>query len=169
MHGIFWMVIGHSESGTLSPTCYRGTQPHLDGNRRLWYILLRYSATTVTYGIYIYIHFFWATPACVWCFDASTFTEEHENHQTSNLNMTYCTPENTIKGSVQITIKGRHSQPTVVCVCVFFPCILDVKFVGSTCRVTQDFSSIFLLRCVPLFFPREGFSRSFPSSTVKLI
>ena len=33
--------------------------------------------------------------------------------------------------------------------------------------VTQDSSSTFLLRCVPLFFSREGFSRSFPSSTVK--
>ena len=33
--------------------------------------------------------------------------------------------------------------------------------------VTQDFSSTFLLRCVPLFFSREGFSRSFPLSTVK--
>ena len=34
-------------------------------------------------------------------------------------------------------------------------------------KVTQDFSSIFFLRCVPLFFSREGFSHSFPSSTVK--
>ena len=34
-------------------------------------------------------------------------------------------------------------------------------------KVTQDFS-IFLLRCVPSFFSREGFSHSFPSSTVKL-
>ena len=34
-------------------------------------------------------------------------------------------------------------------------------------KVTQDFSSTFLLRCVPQFFSREGFSHSFPSSTVK--
>ena len=34
-------------------------------------------------------------------------------------------------------------------------------------KVTQDFSSTFLLRCVPLFFSREGFSHPFPSSTVK--
>ena len=34
-------------------------------------------------------------------------------------------------------------------------------------KVTQDFSSTFLLRCLPLFFSRESFSRSFPSSTVK--
>ena len=33
--------------------------------------------------------------------------------------------------------------------------------------VTQDFSSTFLLRCVPLLFSGEGFSRCFPSSTVK--
>ena len=34
-------------------------------------------------------------------------------------------------------------------------------------KVTQDFSSTFLLRCVPSFFSREEFSHSFPSSTVK--
>ena len=34
-------------------------------------------------------------------------------------------------------------------------------------KVAQNFSSTFLLRCIPLFFSREGFSRSFPSSTVK--
>ena len=33
--------------------------------------------------------------------------------------------------------------------------------------VIQDFSSTFLLRCVPEFFSREGVSHSFPSSTVK--
>ena len=31
----------------------------------------------------------------------------------------------------------------------------------------QDFSSTFLLRCMPLFSSREGLNRSFPSSTVK--
>ena len=36
-------------------------------------------------------------------------------------------------------------------------------------RVTRDFSSTFLLRCLPCFLSREGFSRSFPSSTVKSI
>ena len=57
MHGIFWMVIGHSG------TCYCGTQPlrynaryFLDGNRPLWYILLRYSATTVMYGIFYILY-----------------------------------------------------------------------------------------------------------------
>ena len=40
-------------------------------------------------------------------------------------------------------------------VCVFFPFILDIKFVGRTQpgshrrKVTQDFSSTFFLRCVP--------------------
>ena len=34
-------------------------------------------------------------------------------------------------------------------------------------KVTHDFLSTFLLRCMPLFFSREGFSRSFPPSTVK--
>ena len=121
-------------------------------------------------------------------------------------------------------------RPAVCVVCVFFPCILDIKFVGRTSRghrggrshrishppfcgaflnfsrekdsaipfprrpcvcvcflpihsghqvrwtyqpgshrrkVTQDFSSTFFLRCVPSFFSREGFSLSFPSSTVK--
>ena len=44
---------------------------------------------------------------------------------------------------------------------------------GSHRKVTQDFSSIFLLRCLPYFLSREGFSRSsflsrsFPPSTVK--
>ena len=34
-------------------------------------------------------------------------------------------------------------------------------------KVTQNFSSTFFMRCVPQFFSREGFSHSFPSSTVK--
>ena len=33
--------------------------------------------------------------------------------------------------------------------------------------VTQDFLYTFLLRCMPLVFSQEGFSRSSPSSTVK--
>ena len=64
MYDIFWMVIGHSG------TFYCGIQPPQHGN--VWYT-------------YIFLCF---TPACVWCCDASTFTE-HENHQTSNLNMKY--------------------------------------------------------------------------------
>ena len=34
-------------------------------------------------------------------------------------------------------------------------------------KSTQDFSSTFLLRCLPCFLSREGFSLPFPSSTVK--
>ena len=62
---------------------------------------------------------------------------------------------------------------TVCCVCVFSfhsfwtSCSLDVP-----AGVTQEEShtgfliSTFFLRCVPQFFSREGFSHSFPSSTV---
>ena len=63
MHGIFWMVIDHS--GTFY--C---------------------SAPTVMYGIFDILYFLGVTPACVWCCDASTFTED-ENHQTSNINIKY--------------------------------------------------------------------------------
>ena len=56
-----------------------------------------------------------------------------------------------------------------MCVCVVIPFILDAPAgVGSHRRkVTQDFSSTFLLRCLPSFLSREGFSRPFPSSAVK--
>ena len=61
-----------------------------------------------------------------------------------------------------------------VCVCVCFLSIHSGHQVrwtyqpGSHRRnVTQDFSSTFFLRCVPQFFSQEGFSHSFPSSTVK--
>ena len=59
-------------------------------------------------------------------------------------------------------------------VCVFFLPIRSGHQVRWTYKpgshrrkVTQDFSSTFLLRCVLYFFSREGFSYSFPSSTVK--
>ena len=61
-----------------------------------------------------------------------------------------------------------------VCVCLFSSHLFWTSGLwtyqpGSHRRkVTQDFSSTFLLRCLPKFFSREGFSRSFPSSTVKL-
>ena len=51
--------------------------------------------------------------------------------------------------------------------CIVFPFIVDVRLVGVPAGVTQDFSSTFLLLCLPLFFSREGFSRFFPSSIVK--
>ena len=67
---------------------------------------------------------------------------------------------------------GKLYQRQVMCVCIVIPFILDVRFVGVPAgahriKVTQDFSSTFLLRCLLQFFSREGFSRSFPSSTVK--
>ena len=39
-----------------------------------------------------------------------------------------------LKMQCRVEFTGRHSHPTVVYVCVFFPFILDVKFVGSTSR-----------------------------------
>ena len=49
-----------------------------------------------------------------------------------------------------------YSEHWLLCVFVFFPFILDIKFVGRTSRshtdrrkVTQYFSSTFLMRCVP--------------------
>ena len=47
----------------------------------------------------------------------------------------------------------------------FMPSSLDVYQPGSHSRTSHPLS--FLLRCMSLFFSREGFSRSFPSSTVK--
>ena len=62
-------------------------------------------------------------------------------------------------------------QSICVCVCVsshsfWTSSSLDVPAGVTQEKVTQDFSSTFL-RCVPSFFSREGFSHSFPSSTVK--
>ena len=74
-----------------------------------------------------------------------------------------------LHGSNTIYEHGRHSA---VFVC-FLPIYSGrrVRWMyqpGSNRRkVTQDFLSTFRLRCMPLFFSREGFSRSFPSSTVK--
>ena len=81
------------------------------------------------------------------------------------------------------TYINRHAWPpnhfkTNYCVCVCV-CLLPIHSghqvrwtyqPGSHRRkVTQDFSSTFFLRCVPCFFSREGFSHSFPLSTVKSI
>ena len=55
-----------------------------------------------------------------------------------------------------------------VCVCVFSShSFWTSSSLDVPAGVTQDFSSAFFLRCVPSFFSREGFSHSFPSSTVK--
>ena len=45
--------------------------------------------------------------------------------------------------------------------CVFFPFILDIRLVDAPAGVTQDFSSTFLLRCLPLFFITRRIQRSF--------
>ena len=79
----------------------------LDGHRPLWHFTGVFSHGGNVWYILRHFTFFWVTLACVWCCDASKFTE-HENHQTSNSNMKYSGEHN--KRHVQIT--GRHSQPT---------------------------------------------------------
>ena len=55
-----------------------------------------------------------------------------------------------------------------VCVCVFSShSFWTSSSLDVPAGVTQDFSSTFFLRCLHLFFSREGFSHSFPSSIVK--
>ena len=52
-----------------------------------------------------------------------------------------------------------------VCVCVFSShSFWTSSSLDVPAGVTQDLSSTFFLRCVPLFFSREGFSLSFPSN-----
>ena len=69
------------------------------------------------------------------CCDASTFTE-HENHQTSNLNMKYSGEHNKKKQCPD----HRQTFAANSCVCVFFShFILDVRFVGSTSRGQTGF------------------------------
>ena len=69
--------------------------------------------------------------------------------------------------------KSERPRACVCVVCVVIPFIVDVRFVDLYLpaglhrrNVTQDFSTV-LLRCLPSFFSREGFSRSFLSSTAK--
>ena len=61
-----------------------------------------------------------------------------------------------------------------VCVCVIIPFILDVRLVVDVpAKDTQEEGHPGFLHLpsavLALFFSREGFSRSFPSSTVKSI
>ena len=64
-------------------------------------------------------------------------------------------------------------QTDCVCVCVFSShSFWTSRSLDVPAGVTQEeghtgFLSTFFLRCVPSFFSREGFSLSFPSSTVK--
>ena len=56
-----------------------------------------------------------------------------------------------------------------VCVCVVIPFILDVRFVDVPAGVTQEegHSSLSFYGACLNFSRREGFSRPFPSSTVR--
>ena len=100
--------------------------------------------------------FFWVTPACVWCCDASNTFTEHENYQTSGEHNKRQRPDH------------RETFAANSCVCMFFfPFILDVKFVGSTGQGHTGFL-IHVSSAVRAFiFSNGGFSRSFPLSTVK--
>ena len=70
-----------------------------------------------------------------------------------------------------------HSMPLALILSRGDQCCLPIYSGRQVCwmyqpgshrrKVIQDFSSTFLLRCVPQFFSREGFSHSFPSSNVK--
>ena len=170
MHGIFWIVIGHSLVHFTAAFSHYGNA---------WYILRRI----------FYFIFFGVTPACVLLYGNVWYVlfyifrgysprvrvvlrcqYVHRTRKSPDLELKYeipGTPESTIKGSVQIT--GRHSKSTVVCVCVCFSSHLfwTSNSLDAPAGVTQAFLSTFLLRCVPLFFSRERFSRSFTSSTVK--
>ena len=59
----------------------------------------------------------------------------------------------------------------LVIVCVVISFILDVRFADVPARVTQEEGHTGILHLpsavLALIFSREGFSRSFPSSTVK--
>ena len=53
-----------------------------------------------------------------------------------------------------ILLNGQYPNPlsedtVLLRVCVVFPFILDVRHVYVPAEVTQDFSSTFLLRCLP--------------------
>ena len=154
MHGIFWMVSATLAHATVVLSPHGNVRYFWDGNRPLWYILLRYSV----YTFYI----FWGYSRVRVMLRCQYV---HRPQQSPDLELKLNSGEHNKRQCPDH--RQTYSQPTVVCVCVFFPFILDVEFVGSTSRGTQDFSSTFVLRCVRLFSSREGFSRSFPSSTVK--
>ena len=71
---------------------------------------------------------------------------------------------------VVVVVVDSHFQRIVLCLCL---CVFSSHLFWTSSSldvpagVTHDFSSTFLLRCMLLFFSREGFSCSFPSSTVK--
>ena len=188
MHGIFWMVIGHFG------TCYRGTQPpqlctvffgwssatlvhatvvfsphgnaryFLDGNRPLRYMLPWYSVTTVMSNIFCILFFGGYSRVRV----VLRCQYVHRTRKSPDLELEY-----------EILYSGKHHKrqcpnhkqrfAASSCVCAFSSHLFwTSNSLEVPARVTQDFPSTFLLRCVPLFFWRERFSRPFPSSTVKL-
>ena len=152
IHGIFWMVIGHSG------TCYRGTQPP-----RQCTVFFGWQSATLVHFTAVFSHhgnvwytlyfiFFGVTPACVWCCDARAFTE-HGNHQTSNLDMKYSGDHNKRQCPDHRQAFIRSQQ---LWVCVFFTFILGVKFVGSTSRDHTGFLIHLPSFCgACLYFSRE--------------
>ena len=92
--------------------------------------------------------------------------------QSSRIGLLVCVRRNAQHPELKLPESTRFVLNTVLMVCV---CVFSSHFFWTSSSldvpagVTQDFPSTFLLlRCMPLFFSREGFSRSFPSSTVKL-
>ena len=131
----------------MSRTCYRGTQLHLDGNRRL--TVAHFTAVFSHHGkVRCILYNFWGySRVCVWCFDASTFTEEHENHQTSNLNMKYSGEHNKRQCPDHRQAFAANSG-----VCVFSSHVFWTSYsLEVPAGVTQDFSSIYLPSAVRAF------------------
>ena len=167
MHSIFWMVTSHSGlvHATVVLIPHGNARYFLDGNRPLfWYILLRYSATTVMYGIF---YIFWG------------YSRVRVVLRCQYVRRTRKSPDLELK--YEILYSGEHNKrqcPDHNKRQTFSANNCEYKFSSHLfwtsnplevpAGATQDFSSTFLLRrCVPLFLSREGFSSSFPSSTVK--
>ena len=111
----------------------------LDDNRPLWYILLRYSATTAMYGIFYVLFFGGLLPRAYGVAMPRSFTE-HENHQTSNLNMKYSEEHN----KRQQCPDHRQTFATNSCVCVFSSHLFwTSNSLEVPAGVTQDFSPTF--------------------------
>ena len=75
--------------------------------------------------------------------------------------------ESTDTGPVDLKVVQNWCFPRGRSPCVFFPFILDIKFVGRTNRGHTGFLIHLPSAVRALIFSREGFSHSFPSSTVK--
>ena len=94
-----------------------------------------------------------------------------EMHVTPSMPCHPSLPFDTTMMIVYIALKTNTSMCVCVCFLPIYSGRQQVRWMyqlGSHRRkVTLGFSSTFLLRCMPLFFSREGFSRSSRSSTVK--